>query len=163
MTRLSRRQLSGTGRAWIYKVNASNPEYASAWGDWDEFLRPGNEGRWGGSWATGNARSLRNFDDLRKGDRVWAYQTASPRPGRGRRILGITEVVRVVPSQEFPDKTDLYLKTIARFDPGLKIHEEKKNDPVLSQASALKPGNVGTLYDLEPREHKRIVDLALSL
>jgi hypothetical protein len=161
MTAARRKRLQGTGRGWVYKVNASGAENARAWGDWDDFFDDNVQSSWGGSWASGNAESLNNFGDVRRGDRIWAYQTRSPRPGRSRRLVGVAEVVRVEPSTVLPGETDLILKPLERFEPGIAIHEVKLQVGTLKNASAFKAGHAGTLYALEPREHKALVDVAL--
>jgi hypothetical protein len=157
-----RKALAGEGRGWVYKVNANAPSYASAWGDWDDFFDSGIEDSWGGSWATGNAESRLNFDDLRPGDRIWAYQTASPRRLRGRRLVGIAEVVRLEPSKAERGETDLILRPIEQFDPGVLIHEAKQHVAALKRASAFKPGHAGTLYALQPDEHRALVEVVLT-
>jgi hypothetical protein len=153
--------LRGTGRSWVYKNNASGANNARAWGDWDDFFDEGQKSAWGGSWATNNAESLSNFAEVRPGDRVWAYQTRSMRRGRSRRIVGIAEVVRLRPSIDEFGETDLILRPLERFEPGLPIHAEKTQVAALQNASAFRAGHAGTLFSLQSHEHEALVDLAL--
>lgn len=151
-------RLVGTGRAWVYKVRADAPVYAQASGEWLDFFQD-DASVWGGSWATKNAESRFNFGELRPGDRIWAYQAQSNEPQGSRVIIGLAEVVAVTASKEHPSESDLILRPVIRLTTGLRIHEVRSEHPILRTASAFLPGHAGTLYELEPKEHRAILEL----
>jgi hypothetical protein len=151
-------------RAWIYKVRDDAAEHAVATGDWYGFFEAGKPDRWGGPWATRNAESLRNFQDLRVGDRIWAYQTVSAHgAGWSRCLVGLARVASFRPSTEVPGDSDVVLEPAFELQPPVAVHRHKRDDPVLAQASALKPGHAGTLFALERAEDRALAELCQRL
>jgi hypothetical protein len=151
---------------WVYKVRKEIVEHSSAFGEWGEFFDEWKEDEWGGTWVTRSNESLRFLrEEIEPGDRIWAYQVSSRRPGETKRIIGLTEVVEQRPSQRLTadgeQATDLILRPLLRFQPPIAIHDEKKRIATLNAASAFSPGWGGTIYRLSRQEAEALTHLCL--
>jgi predicted RNA-binding protein with PUA-like domain len=153
-------------RLYVYKCrNNPNTEY-SAFGNWEDVFAVSEPTRWGGSWATENAMSIRIFEEeLKATDLVLAWQTDK------KAAIGVAEVVgfedvdeevtfvderedgSVVETEEVMSFQHVLLQARERFPQPVRLHDLKKTTfPELTNVSALKQGNVATVYRTTPWE-----------
>jgi predicted RNA-binding protein with PUA-like domain len=153
-------------RLYVYKCkNNPNTEY-SAFGNWEDVFAVSEPTRWGGSWATENAMSVRIFEEeLEVGDLVLAWQTDR------KAAIGVAEVVgfedvdeevifvdegddgTVVETEEVMSFPHVLLQAREHFPKPIRLHDLKKTtNPELASVSALKQGNVATIYRTTPWE-----------
>ncbi len=129
---------------WIYKCNASSPDYARAWGDWREhvFSRPGVV-RWGDT-------SLRGVENIKKGDTLIAYQTDR------NELVGLVDVVELRPMTN-----GLRRLMVRRGEPiGAKVRTLKAIYPKLSSIPALQGGEIRTAYEITDSDARRLLAAA---
>jgi hypothetical protein len=129
-------------RLWIYKCNAANLTYQTAWGDWTEFFASELPQAWGGTWATRSAASLRLiWNEVAKGDLVLAYQSNL------RAAIGLCEVDDL---DDYEDEggfqREIILRPVERFLRPVKLHDLKSSIPELASVKALRPALIQTIY-----------------
>ena len=137
---------------WVYKCKNDPGTQNLAYGNWSTvFKRPWKNTPWGGAWVTGKPDGKIIFDDdIQKGDLVVAWQT-----DKGHAV-GLCEVVGWKASKV--DGRDLVLLPVEEFDPPVRLHDLKRTThPKLATVSALKPGNVATIYRTSRSEARLIL------
>lgn len=121
---------------WVYKCNARNLDYQSAYGDWSEFFeKPGDH--WGKEeWVPALVQ-------LQKGDLILAYQTDR------NELVGVVKVRRPCGRDGY-----LYLSPVQRI--GTKVRALKSSHPKVAKIKAFKPGPIMTVYPI-PDDDVRVL------
>jgi predicted RNA-binding protein with PUA-like domain len=163
-------------RLYVYKCRDNPNTVYNAFGDWEEVFSVSDPIRWGGAWATSNAMSIHIFEkELTAGDLVLAWQTDK------KAAIGIAEVVGfedveedVIVIDENDDGTfteseevlsfpHVLLKARERFPKAVRLHDLKKTtNPELANVSALKQGNVATIYRTTRSEARMLLNACNS-
>jgi hypothetical protein len=136
----------------LYVYKCRNDPYSgnSAYGDWDDVFSQSGPVKWGGAWATKHPTSLTIFEsELQVGDLILAWQTDL------KAAIGIAEVVGFTYVGQ--DKHVL-LEAREEFPNPVHLHALKKTtNPELRTVSALKQGNVATIYRTDHREAQALL------
>lgn len=137
--------LAALTKWWVYENNSMGGDHLLAIGDFRWFFAAGSEHEWGGKWAFG-ARSQNHLEsDVQAGDIMVCYQTDL------RTIVGVAEVSKLT----YGDDARLWLRPVNALDPGIKIHEPKRQGgryAPLAKMEAWRQGVISSLYPLDADE-----------
>ncbi len=141
---------------WVYKVNSkeSHAEYNKrAFGDWQSVFDSGEEMEWGGTWATGDANSLRFLrEEMQEGDIIFAYQTDKSA------IMGLCVVKDFMVYDDDEDARDLWLQAKERFRKPFPVLRVKKEDRRLANIRAFQHNSLGTLHALTDSDAQALLN-----
>jgi hypothetical protein len=131
---------------YVFKCNVKDPSA----GDWSYFFdKMKGRGRWGGTWCIKNSAS-RNIllNRLRVGDLILAWQSDK------QVACGLCRVSKLKTNRK---DTSVFLATISRFDPPVRLLAFKAVYPGLANGKAFQQGRMGTLFDTTRAEAQAIL------